>query len=52
MEEEEEKEEEVEVDAEVEKEKDWDDEVVDVWSPDNGKHNMFISCALLNTGTE
>lgn len=49
---EEEEEVEVEVDAEVEKEKDWDDEVVDVWSPDNGKHNMFISCVLLNTGTE
>jgi len=42
--EEEEEEDEEEVDVEVEKEKDWEDEVEDVWSPDNGKHNMFKLC--------
>ncbi len=41
--------------VEEEKEKEWDDEVVDVWSPDDGKHGMFISCVMLDlvgTGTE
>ncbi len=38
--------------VEVEKEKEWDDEVVDVWSPDDGKHGMFISCVMLDLAQE
>ncbi len=37
---------------EEEKEKEWDDEVVDVWSPDDGKHGMFISCVMLDLAQE
>ncbi len=38
--------------VEVEKEKEWDDEVVDVWSPDDEKHGMFISCVMFDLEQE